>query len=220
MRLLVRKETLRRALEWARRALYVCAVVLLGYCGFALVDSWVFQRRESRDLDRQLRGERAASGGPVRSESSAIRKGAPGAAVHGLIGRIEIPRLFFSEIVVEGIGSTTLRRAVGHIPGTALPGQLGNVGLAGHRDRLFRPLKDLRINDEIQFSTPRGYFRYEVESLKAVDPDDVEVLAASGKNVLTLVTCYPFYYVGPAPKRWIVRARQVSAQTVVRSVVE
>jgi sortase A len=220
MKLLVGEETFRRTLQWAYRLLFVCAILLLGYCGFALADSWVFQRRESRDLDRQLRGERVASEGTPRSASSASRKGAPGAAMHGLVGRIEIPRLLFSEVVVEGIGSTTLRRVVGHIPGTALPGEPGNVGLAGHRDRFFRPLKDLRINDTIQFSTPRGYFRYEVESLRVVDADNVGVLAASGENVLTLVTCYPFYYVGPAPKRWIVRARQVSAQLLARSIVE
>ncbi len=83
------------------------------------------------------------------------------------------------------------------------------MGLAGHRDTFFRPLKDVRIKDEIQFSTLKGDFKYEVESLRVVEPDDVGVLAPSGENVLTLVTCYPFYYVGPAPKRWIVRARQV-----------
>jgi len=220
MRLLVRKETLRRTLNWAHRALFVCAILLLGYCGFALADSWVFQRRENRDLDRQLRGERVATDSTLPSEPSASRKGVPGAAAHGLIGRIEIPRLLLSVVVVEGIGRTTLRRVVGHIPGTALPGQPGNVGLAGHRDTLFRPLKDLRVNDEIQFTTPRGDFRYEVESLRIVDPDDTGVLAASGENVLTLVTCYPFYYVGPAPKRWIVRARQVSPPTLARATVE
>ena len=220
MRLLVRKETLRRTLNWAHRALFVCAILLLGYCGFALADSWVFQRRENRDLDRQLRGERVATDSTLPSEPSASRKGVPGAAAHGLIGRIEIPRLLLSVVVVEGIGRTTLRRVVGHIPGTALPGQPGNVGLAGHRDTLFRPLKDLRVNDEIQFTTPRGDFRYEVESLRIVDPDDTGVLAASGENVLTLVTCYPFYYVGPAPKRWIVRARQVSPPTLARVTVE
>jgi sortase A len=83
------------------------------------------------------------------------------------------------------------------------------VGLAGHRDTFFRPLKDLRIKDRIRFSTLSGELNYEVESLKVVAPEDVGVLASSGENVLTLVTCYPFYFVGPAPKRWIVRARQV-----------
>ena len=172
------------------------------------MDAWIFQRRESRELDRLLRDRRAASEGTPQPESSAAPKGAP-AAADGLIGRIEIPRLLLSAVVVEGVDKTTLRRAVGHIPGTALPGQPGNVGLAGHRDTFFRPLKDLKIKDEIQFSTLQGNFKYEVESLRVVEPDNVGVLAPSGENVLTLVTCYPFYFVGPAPKRWIVRARQV-----------
>ena len=212
MRLLVGTQPLGRILKWAQRALVACAVLLLGYCGFALGDAWVFQWRESRDLDRLLRVERLASKGTAQAKSFVSPK--------GLIGRVEIPRLFFSQVVVEGIDRTTLRRVIGHIPGTALPGQAGNVGLAGHRDALFRPLKDLRINDEIQFSTPNGHFRYKVESLRVVDPDDVAVLAPSAVKALTMVTCYPFYYVGPAPKRWVVRARQVSAQTLVRSGVE
>ncbi len=209
MRLIVRKEPLRRILKWAQRALFACAVLLLGYCGFALADAWVFQRRESRDLDRQLRAQRAASEAIPQPESATPPRGAPAVAPGGLIGRIEIPRLLLSAVVVEGVDKTAVRRAVGHIPGTALPGQPGNVGLAGHRDTFFRPLKDLRINDEVQVSTPNGSFKYEVESLKVVEPDNVGVLASSGENVLTMVTCYPFYYVGPAPKRFIVRARQV-----------
>ena len=212
MKLLVGKKTLRRTLNWTHRVLFVCAVLLLGYCGFVLADSWAFQRRESRELDRQLRDSRMASDGAPKQRFSVLAK--------GLVGRIEIPRLRLSAVVVEGIGRTALRRGVGHIRGTALPGEAGNVGLAGHRDTFFRSLKDLRINDEIQFSTPSGDFKYQVESLRIVGPNDTGVLAASGENVLTLVTCYPFYYVGPAPKRWIVRARQVSAPPVTRSIVE
>jgi sortase A len=220
MRLVVAKEPLRRMLTWAQRALFVCAVVLLGYCGFALADAWNFQRRESRDLDRLLRDQGVASAGTPQPESSNSPKVAPAAATDGLIGRIEIPRLVLSAIVVEGADKTALRRAVEHIPGTALPGQPGNVGLAGHRDTFFRPLKDLRIKDEIQFSTLEGNFKYEVESLRVVEPNNVGVLAPSSGNVLTLVTCYPFYYVGPAPKRFVVRARQVPPQTLAGSTVE
>ena len=208
MRLVIEKERLRRILKWCRRALFAGGVLLLGYCGFALADAWSFQRRESRELDRLLRDQRVASQGTPQPESSPAPKGAPAAATDGLIGRIEIPRLLLSAVVVEGIGKATLRRAVGHIPGTALPGEAGNVCLTGHRDTFFRPLKDLKIKDEVEFSTLQGTFKYQVESLKVVDPDDIGVLAPSGENVLTLVTCYPFYYVGPAPKRWIVRARQ------------
>ena len=200
MRVAVLREPLVRILKSGRRALFACAVLLLGYVGFTLADAWIFQARESAILDRQLRDRRAASEAPPLQP----------AAADGLIGRVEIPRLNLSVMVVEGIGKTALGRAAGHIPGTALPGEPGNVGLAGHRDTLFRPLKDLRIKDEIRFSTPKGDFQYEVESLRIVRPDNVGVLAPSGKNVLTMVTCYPFFYIGAAPQRFIVRAKQVS----------
>jgi sortase A len=218
VKLLVGKEPLRRILKWSQRALFACGVLLLGYCAFALVDAWLFQRRENTDLDRLLRARRAASEAALQPESGALSKSAPAAAADGLIGRIEIPRLLLSVVVVEGVDKTSLRRAVGHIPGTALPGDSGNIGLAGHRDTFFRLLKDVKIKDEVLFSTLKGIFKYEVVSLKVVEPDNVGVLAASGENLLTLVTCYPFYFVGPAPKRWIVRARQVSWQIAAASM--
>jgi len=220
MRIVVGKAPLRRILKWAQRGLFACAFLLLGYVAFSLVDAWIFQSRQSAILDRQLRDRQAASESASQPQSAAVPKSAPAAAADGLIGRIEIPRLLLSVVVVEGVDKTTLRRAVGHIPGTALPGEAGNVGLAGHRDTFFRPLKDLKIKDEIQFSTLKGNFKYEVQSLRVVDPSNVGVLASSSENVLTMVTCYPFYFVGPAPKRWIVRARQVSPQTAPSSIVE
>jgi sortase A len=209
MTLVFKKEALKQFLKWGQRVFFACAVLLLGYCAFALVDAWIFQRRESRELDRLLRDRHVASQGTPQPGPSTAPQGAPAATVDGLIGRIEIPRLLLSAVVVEGVDKITLRRAVGHIPGTALPGQAGNVGLAGHRDTFFRSLKDVKIKDEVQLSTLAGNFDYEVESLRVVEPDNVGVLAPSGHNVLTLVTCYPFYFVGPAPQRWIVRARQV-----------
>lgn len=209
MRIVVAKEPLRGILKWTSRSLLACAILLLGYCGLALWDAWAFQSRANQELDRQLMTRRVAIQGPRQSGTSAP----PLAAPDGLIGRLEIPRLLLSVAVVEGVGQTELRRAVGHIPGTALPGEGGNVGLAGHRDTFFRPLKNLRLKDEIRISTIHGDFKYEVESLEIVSPDNVGVLARSRENVLTMVTCYPFYFVGPAPKRWIVRARQVSPQT-------
>jgi len=209
MRVFVQKAPLRRMLKWGQRAFFASAILLLGYTGFALVDAWIFQRRESRELDRLLRDRQVASQSKPQPGTSTAPKGLPAVAADGLIGRIEIPRLLLSAVVVEGVGRTILRRAVGHIPGTALPGHAGNVGLAGHRDTFFRSLKDVKVKDEVQLSTLAGNFNYEVESFRVVDPDNVGVLAPSGHNVLTLVTCYPFYFVGPAPQRWIVTARQV-----------
>ena len=126
-----------------------------------------------------------------------------------LIGRIEIPRVQVSAIVREGVDNKTLRRAVGHVPGTALPGKPGNIGLAGHRDTFFVGLRGIRKSDRIQLTTLDGDYTYEVDSIKIVTPRDVSVLASTNEPVLTLVTCYPFNYVGSAPKRYIVRAKQV-----------
>jgi sortase A len=132
-------------------------------------------------------------------------------AMSSVIGRLEIPRLKLSVMVREGADEGTLSRAVGHIPGTALPGAIGNMGLAGHRDTFFRVLRNIRENDAIEFQTTNGAYRYVVTSTKIVTPRDVSVLAASGGENLTLVTCYPFYYVGSAPKRFIVSAEKVAA---------
>lgn len=210
MRVVIGREPLGRILKWTHPALFAFGILLLGYCGFALMDGWIFQWRASQDLDRQLRPQPAESLGRNRAQPASRKLRAAAPRVDGLVGRIKIPRLLLSVVVVEGVTKTALGRAAGHIPGTALPGEPGNVGVAGHRDTFFRPLKDLRIKDEIQFSTLKGDFKYEVESLKVAEPSDVGVLAPSGENVLTMVTCYPFYFVGPAPTRWIVRARQVS----------
>jgi sortase A len=207
-------------LWWAQGALLACGILLVGYCGFAVVDAWVFQRRESSDLDRLQQAQSAASESRPEAQLSTIAKQSAAPVLDGLIGRIEIPRLLLSSIVCEGAESATLRRAVGHIPGTALPGQPGNVALAGHRDTFFRSLRDLRIKDEILLSTLKGDFKYEVESLMVVEPENVEVLAPSADNVLTLVTCYPFSYIGSAPKRFIARARQVSPRVAPPSNVE
>jgi sortase A len=101
-----------------------------------------------------------------------------------------------------------LRRAVGHIRGTPLPGQQGNVALAGHRDTFFRGLRKVLVNDEITLTTLSGSYRYRVDSTKVVKPEETEVLEDDG-DILTLVTCYPFNFVGSAPRRFIVRARRV-----------
>lgn len=196
MKIVVPQQALRQILRWARYGLLTAGIALLAYCGFAVLDSWIFQRREVRQL-AQLRTTPTAPGQPRR-----IFDG-------GLIGRMEIERLGLSAIVMEGTGATLLQRAAGHIPGTALPGEPGNVGIAAHRDTFFRPLRNVRGGDIIRLSTPLGDYRYRVVSTRIVDPQDVGVLAPSSDQELTLVTCYPFYFVGAAPHRFIVRAVRV-----------
>jgi len=185
-------------LRWTQRLLFASAVVLLGYYGLVAADSWAFQRRESRNLNRLLETVSAPSAAVVPS---------------GLLGRLEIPRLGLSAILIEGDDAKTLRRAVGHVPGTSLPGQLGNVALTGHRDTFFRPVRNIRENDVIVVTTLQGEYRYRVLSTRIVTPDDVAVLNGGAGEILTLVTCYPFYFVGAAPDRFIVRAERVHAPT-------
>ena len=131
---------------------------------------------------------------------------APSVPPNGLLGRLDIPRLHLKAMVREGVDEDTLGVALGHIPSTAFPGQSGNVGVAGHRDKLFRGLRKIHKDDLIQFETLGASYEYKVESTEIVKPADVGVLTAGQYPELTLVTCYPFYYVGPAPKRFIVEA--------------
>ena len=127
-------------------------------------------------------------------------------------GRIEIPRLGVSGIIQEGADDDTLRVAVGHIPGTALPGPTGNVALAAHRYGYFKGLRYVRKGDEITVTTPGGAFHYAVDHSRNVEITDVEVLDPTVEPTLTLVTCYPFDYIGPAPRRLIVRAHRTDLQ--------
>ena len=184
-----------RALE---RALLIAAIVLLGSYGALQVSSAMDQAASTRELE-QIRVPIS----PVRNVSPA-RRVSP--AEGALIGRIEVPRLGVSAIVREGDDGATLRRAVGHIPETALPGEPGNIGLAGHRDTFFRGLRDARTGDCIVVTTPDGVYEYIVRGTDVVEPTDVSVLSQTADRTLTLVTCYPFTFIGPAPKRFVIRA--------------
>ena len=189
---LVTRISLEPVLKWAQRALLAGAILSLGYCCFITADAWMFQHREQTQI-----------------KSVAAPNALPAIGPDGLVGRIEILRLGLSVAVIEGTGERALERAAGHVEGTALPGQPGNVGIAGHRDTFFRPLRNIHRNDVITVTTSRGQFRYRVVSTKVVSPDDVAVLNSDGNEILTLVTCYPFYFVGPAPSRFVVRAARV-----------
>ena len=127
-----------------------------------------------------------------------------------LVGRIEIPRLDFAAVIREGCEEETLSRAVGRVPGTARPGQRGNMVLAGHRDTFFSPLREIAVNDRIRVVSATQTYEYKVEALRVVVPEEVSVMESRGVSELTLVTCYPFAYAGPAPYRLIVSATRVN----------
>ena len=186
--------------------LLLIAVLSLGYYSYVSVEAYLYQAYETRELDAILKSAPlvpATSASPV-----ARRRAAPPAGA--TLGRIDIPRLGVSAVVRAGSDARTLRLAVGHIPGTAYPGDPGNVGLAGHRDTFFRKLRDIRPDDVIRIATPDGTYDYRVERTTVVNPKDIWVLDPSEQDVLTLVTCYPFSYVGAAPQRFIVRAHRTA----------
>jgi sortase A len=126
-----------------------------------------------------------------------------------VVGELGIPRLHLSVMVFEGDDAAILKQGAGHIPGTALPAGNGNIGIAAHRDTYFRPLRAIRANDVITLTTPAGTAWYAVSEHEIVQPSDVGVLAQTPGRDLTLVTCYPFFYVGRAPERFIVHARKI-----------
>jgi sortase A len=192
-----------RTLKLAEYALTMVGTLAMGYCLAVFLEAKFYQAKESRDFARELRLKERNKAAPVDSLAAVTTPDK-----HGVVGRLEIPRLGVSVMVVEGVDDSDLNLAVGHIPGTALPGQSGNVGIAGHRDTFFRPLRSIQLDDTITVSTLQGASRYRVVSTNVVRPEDIHVLYPTGRASLTLVTCFPFDYVGSAPKRLIVRAER------------
>ena len=201
-----------RIRDLSRALAYVLLCVGIGtlaYESAVLVTVSVYQFNEQRELSHALQARAVRKANAVVVPSSAKSK--PNGPTPGaIIGSLAIPRLGLATIVVEGDGDRELKLAAGHIPGTSLPGQRGNVGIAAHRDTFFRPLRRIRENDAITVTTLSGEFRYRVASTAIVNPDNVRVLFPSKTETLTLVTCYPFNFVGPAPRRFIVRAKRLS----------
>jgi len=194
--------TMARLRPWLEWVLLVFGVMCVVWCGWVTAQEKSFQTRERTTLERVV-SQRAQSVRPAAPP-------APAPAVSpNLVGKLEIPRVKLSVMVVEGDDDETLTKAVGHLPDTPLPWQPGNSALAGHRDTFFRPLKDVRVGDEILLTTAHGSLRYRIDRTVVVDPSNLSVLEPSSNPTLTLVTCFPFYYVGHAPLRFIVQASQV-----------
>ena len=212
-------------LQWSRRLFFLIGILALGYVSFVLVDSKLYQAYQTWRFQQELnsvhtsmeQGEnlptvpapairtRAESFGKTAGESSPL-------------GQIEIGAIGLTAMIVEGTEDATLRLGVGHITGTALPGQVGNVAIAGHRDTFFRPLRNIHKDDEITLTTLNGSYRYLVDSTKVVGPEEIGVLYNSHEAILTLVTCYPFNFIGSAPQRFIVRAHRLQPQVKLQAI--
>ena len=187
------------------------ALGLAGLLGLGLFHVWnATSTRDDLDRFRALRGAVLPADAPDQSLWSPVRVSAWRAALVGPapapLAVVRISKIRLEVPVLPGTDDRTLDRAVGHIEDTALPGTDGNSGIAGHRDGFFRGLKDIVPGDEIELETLKGKEIYRVDRTWVVNPDDVAVLDPTLTRSLTLVTCYPFYYVGSAPQRFIVRA--------------
>lgn len=173
----------------------------LGYVGYVSADSKAYQVAEKAKFT-QATEKQALTQTVVTRHPAVLRQG-------DVIGEIQVPRLGLDAMVVQGDSANNLQRAVAHISNSALPGEWGNVALAGHRDTFFRPLRDIRAGDEIRFNTATGAFEYRVQSIEVVGPRDTDVLQPYSGRDLTLITCFPFSFVGRAPGRFVVRAIEV-----------
>ena len=191
----------RRAARHAARVLLAAGVLALGYAAYVVADAKAYQAIEQRRFERARHDADTAP---------ALKAAAAPLVEGGSIGEIQIPRIGLTAMVVQGDSTAILRRAVGHLADTALPGESGNVVLAGHRDTFFRPLKGVHAGDAITLKTRDGDFEYLVESTAVVLPNDVKVLQPTGGRTLTLITCFPFSYLGSAPDRFVVRAREAA----------
>jgi len=185
--------------------LLIVGVGCLGTFVMFTIQAKVYQNQLDASFEYMARS--APHVAPTEPSTPSVPKPAPLMLREGdLVGRLEIPRLDLSVMVMEGVASRTLRLGAGHIPGTPFPGRGGNTGIAAHRDSFFRALSNIHQNDRISFRTVEKNVDYRVVSTEIVTPDDVSALSPTPGDTLTLVTCYPFYYIGPAPKRFIVKA--------------
>jgi len=215
------RENARGALQTLERVLLAAGLLCLALYANACAQRALYQSQAESEFEQAVVEQLQAEDEPDQSEWSPERRARfeqiRGKAVEAL-GRLEIPVVSLSVMLLEGTDDQTLDRGVGRIEGTARPGETGNLGIAGHRDGFFRSLRHVSVGDEIKLSTLEGLARYRIVDLRVVSPRDVEVLEPTDEPSLTLVTCHPFYWVGDAPERFIVHARQEGFEPWSRSL--
>ena len=198
---------MRPSLQWVERGLFACGVVLAAWCAVTIIEQRFFEQlpRPVQSVER-LPGD-PGSGTP--SPSTPVKAGT-------WVAHLEAPSVHLAATVLEGSDDATLAKAAGHIEDTAFPGEPGNVAIAGHRDTTFRPVRRLKVGDTLVLETSAATFTYRIAWTKVVGPDDVYVIDPTKAPSLTLVTCYPFEFIGHAPRRFIVRAVETGRQPPVK----
>ena len=208
-----------RIIGWARRLLFITGLLLTGIYMAAYIHREIGSRAELRRFRNQRAGTHVDPTETLLPESGLkvdfnLWSGKRIAAYEDSLAKrvdpplavLRISKVHLEVPVLEGTDDLTLNRGVGHIAGTGRPGDEGNIGIAGHRDGFFRVLKDIGLGDTIELLTPRGTDTYRVDNVVVVRPNNVSILGPRPAGSLTLVTCYPFYFVGSAPQRYIVQA--------------
>jgi sortase A len=198
------------SLRWLERACMAAGITLGVWCIETVVEQRYFQTLPV-PAATGLAATRAIPPNEPTAEEGQVASHPIGAGTW--LARLDAPTVHLSATVLEGSDTGTLARAAGHIEDTALPGEPGNVGIAGHRDTVFRAVRRLRVGDPLTLTTADRRFQYRITSLMIVDPTEVSVLDPTGHPTMTLVTCYPFAFVGPAPRRFIVRADLVEIES-------
>jgi sortase A len=201
-------------LRWLERVFLLAGAAALIWCAVIVIDGVLAQRNAQGALEIAMAvDELTRAVEPVQEPSrplpTAESSRHPQADIGAAIAALSIPRVQLSAIVLHGSDARTLQRGPGHLEHTALPGDAGNVVIAGHRDSFFRPLRHIRLADDIFVETRDGHYHYRVTSLRVVGPREVSVIAPTSEETLTLITCYPFWVLGHAPNRFIVRAARV-----------
>lgn len=218
--------------RWVRptqAVLFALGLVILSWTGFVIAYGYLYQIYEGERFDRLVQLDTLAPArpqlpaaptmaAPAKMATHSVRRETGNAWADKPIARLQIPSVGISDLVLEGDDEHALMLGAGHIPGTALPGSFGNVVIAGHRDTFFRPLREIEVNDPVILKTTEGAYTYRVSEVEVVDADTVAPLEPTPNNTLTLVTCYPFNYIGHAPKRFIVRAYRTTFRLAQRPV--
>ena len=195
-------------LRWLERGLLAVGVALAAWCAAVFVEARFHNSAPPPASYGQLKVTQTL----ILPGDAGAKKTAPAPSAGVVIGRLEAPSVKMSTTVLEGSDDATLSRGAGHIEDTPFPGEAGNVGIAGHRDTVFRPLKGIQVGDPLELTTADRLYRYRISKTLIVGPNDVYVLDPTRTPTMTLVTCYPFEYVGHAPRRFIVQAELVKEE--------